>query len=281
MPAPAIFRSKAFWGFSTVTLGISSAVGYDRFQAHELTKKYLQEASLHGQQPLYPGQQPRCLSLFLLSPTLTHHSSLRSAFKSFAVELLTRAGIDYKWVVEVDGEEAKVLWDQLARDANKPELMLDTSAIDPEQLRTHILNFVLDRKPTVAEVDNSTCSFLWDGLRSKYAVNPSLSSDFVSLDPFTAESLETHLKALSQSTPPISQSKPVKSSWFSKSPPTQTPTIPHLFPVNLYTLPCDHSQSPLARLRRFLFGQHEMTRLIGEAVLKIINEHPETQINKQ
>lgn len=272
----AILKSKAFWGVSTLTATVSSAVAYDRYKAHELYTRYLQEASLHGAQPLLSHQAPRRLAIFLISPTSIHHQSLQAAFKSFAVELLTRAGVDYQWIVEVDGEEAKARWDQLARDANKPELMLETMTIPIDVLSSRILS---------NEPLDSDTKFLWEGLRSKFAPQSTLewpqgSDGFLTLDPHTFESLKSHLetKKSENETKITAPIKPKKSSWFSSSKHQQSIQSPSIFPVNLYSLPCCLPQSPSARLRRFLFGQQETTRLIGEAVLKVIKEQPDCTI---
>lgn len=300
MTIPTILKSKAFWTFSVLTGSVSSAVAFDRYKANELYKEYLKEASKHGSLPLPSNQTPRCLSIFLLSPNKAHHQSILNTYKSYAVELLTVAGVDYKWIVEVDGEEAKGFWDKMAGDGNKPELMTDENVkvLDLDELRSNLLNYKLreGHEDTVNVTGDRTADntvddteILWNSLRSKYAPLPKSewppgSDGFLTLDTYTFESLSSYLASLKNDSESVHAIETTSSNqwWWPWSSSLNSPNQPQNLqqfnhPINLYNLPCCHSQSPLSRLTRFLFGQQDMTKQIGEAVLKIINEQPEPE----
>ena len=285
MPIPGILKSKAFWTFSTFTGTVTSCVAYDRYQSHLLLQQYLTEAAEYGRQPLLHHQSPRCISIFLLSKDTIHHKALRDTFKTFALDILTRAGVDYKWVVEVDGEEAGKWWDDGAREGNKPELMLEDSKkiIDLVEFKEHVLERKLNEIAGIEQPESvDATEFLWEGIRNKSCATdwPPSSDGFVALDPFTYDSLQSSLQKLVD-TPVKKVNLPVKkSSWFwSKS--TQTPTnksTPNLFPLPLYFIPCEYPQTALTRLNRFLFGQRHLTRSIGESLLALIREQPNTLV---
>jgi hypothetical protein len=289
MSLPLILKSKAFWTFSTVTGSISSFVAYDRYQCRILRDYYLEVAAEYGRQPLPHHQSPRCISIFLISKNVVHHKPLRDTFKSFALDILTNAGVDYKWVVEVDGEEAGKWWDEGAREANKPELMLDDSkkTIDLIALNENVLEFELNEKSGLKnnELNVSATEFLWQIIRKKACSIdwPPTSDGFLALDPFTYTSLQSKLKQLADEAPVLKVNTLLKkSSWFwSKSIQTPVDTIPSLFPVPLYFIPCEYPQNAFARLYRFLFGQRHLTRSIGDNLLSLIREQPAVLITKQ
>lgn len=283
MPIPGILKSKAFWTFSTFTGTVSSCVAYDRYHSHVLRQKYLTEAAEYGRQPLLHHQSPRCISIFLLSKDTTHHKSLRDTFKIFALDILTRAGVDYKWVVEVDGEEAGKWWDDGAREGNNPELMLEDSKkiVDVEVLKEHVLERKLSEMAGIKQPEPEsaeTTEILWESIRNKSCSTdwPPSSDGFLALDPFTYNSLHSSLKQLADTPVKIDNLPVKKSSWlWSKS--SQTPASKlslNLFPLPLYFIPCEYPQTAFTRLIRFLFGQRHLTRSIGEALLALIREQP-------
>lgn len=282
MSLPPLLKSKFFWSFSLVAGGASSAVAYDRYEAHCLRESFMAEAREYGREPLPLSEQPRCLSFFLLSPSATDHRATRQIVRSHALDLLTAAGVDYRWVVEVDGEEAKGKWDEAARERNEPELMREQQSIPLEELKSNILLHVLQanlnghRDSASSAADSDKSHQLWESLRSVYTQNPATwpsgSGGFVAVDSVTAGALQA---ALSEPRVLLSAAEPVKpaaKSWWSRavsSPPAPAPAAS--LPL-LYQFPCTLSQSPLSRLQRFLFGQREVTRAVGEAVLQCIRE---------
>lgn len=282
MPIPGLLKSKAFWTFSTVTGSVSCCVFYDRFESHRLRQEYLATAAEYGRQPLPHHQPPRCLSVFLIAADATQHRAIRDTFRAFALDLLTVAGVDYKWAVEVDGEEAAKRWDELARDANKPESMLEAK-ITREELVEHVLKRKLSAGSSAGtEADE----LLWEGVRAKAAPVDSRSSagsdGFLALDQYTLKELESSLKTITETpTQTVTAEQPKsKWHWFSKRSPVSPPPTPSLLPVNLYYIPCDYPQTLFARLNRFLYGQRLLTRSIGEQVLAVIREQPQTVIDK-
>lgn len=286
MPLPGLLKSKAFWAFSTVTGTVSSCVAYDRYQSHLLRTHYLQQASEYGRQPLPHHQSPRCLSIFLLARDAAHHKALREMFKDFGLEILTEAGVDYRWVVEVDGEEAGRLWDEGAREGNKPELMLEENkkVIGVDELNEHALEIALSDKSGIKQTSSTSSAdptdFLWQRIRYKSCSAldwPPTSDGFLAIDPFTYTSLQSKLQQLKelQELPAEAPSPVKKKSWFwSKSNHTQTTATQSIFPVPIYFVPCDYPQTALSRLNRFLFGQRHLTRSIGDSLLALIREQP-------
>ena len=299
MPVPGILKSKAFWTFSTFTGAVSSCVAYDRYQSHLLLQHYLNEASEYGRQPLPHHHQPRCISIFLLAKDADHRKAIRDAFKTYAVDILTVAGLDYKFVVEVDGEGASGKWDEMARESNKPELMLEDK-IALNDLKNRVLKHKLIERAGIKaaqeEASEDPTEFLWNGVRTKSSPLhlsewPQGSDGFLALDPFTFESLQSALKEISaakDSETTVETVSKKSSSWFwSKSSQAQSPPQPQqqqqlrpLFPVPVYFIPCDQAQSLSARLSRFLFRQHHLTRQIGEPLLELIREQPSVVIHK-
>lgn len=293
MPVPGILKSKAFWSFSTVFSGISGAVAYDRYEASLLRKKFMAEASEYGKQPLASSESPRSLNFVLLSADSTHHRALRDNFRIFAVELLTVAGVDYKWIVEADGDEVARKWDELARETNKPELMLEGtdkttttgSLISREELKINILKpsikALLSRTPFVPTINppSDPKEAIWTLLRQNFCSFSVAESpiEIVTFDHFTQEAIADEIKVALESIPEgeprIIESKKTRS-WFSRSKKTdlsqqQLPVLPT---VSLFHIPLEFSQTLSARLKRFLFGQRELTQTIGEAVLEIIRK---------
>ena len=249
------------------------------------------EARVYGREPLAVSAQPRCLSFFLLSPSATEHRGTLHAIREYALDILTEAGVDYRWVVEVDGEEAKIKWDELARERNEPEFMREQSAIPLEELKSNILEFLMNQVKGSSEgEDDGKSALLWASLRSIYAQNPLAKSDgYVTFDSFTSESLQAILKAsatdvnvnvnLNSKANVNVNAKAnanAKASWWSRKNPPSTAQLtaqsPLPLPTSCHHFPCTLSQSPLYRLQRFLFGQRELTRSIGEAVLQCIRQ---------
>ena len=178
MSLPPLLKSKFFWSFAAVPGGVTSGVAYDRYEAHRLKESYLKEARVYGREPLAVSAQPRCLSFFLLSPSATEHRGTLHAIREYALDILTEAGVDYRWVVEVDGEEAKIKWDELARERNEPEFMREQSAIPLEELKSNILEFLMNQVKGSSEgEDDGKSALLWASLRSIYAQNPLAKSD--------------------------------------------------------------------------------------------------------
>lgn len=290
-----ILKSKSFWTFSTITTAVSSCVAYDRYQANVLFQQFLSEAAEYGREPLPHPYQPRCISLLLVAKDAAHHRAIRSTFKSFAVELLTVAGIDYKWVVETDGEAAALQWNQVARETNKPESMLDdTKRIGLVDLADRLLKPKLFQRANTEINETDADRFLWNSVRNKssplHLSEWSSGSDgFLALDPFTFDSLQATLQVLANEPAEVQPPTPPPTkpsswfSWFKKTSPSPSPPVTPLrplFPAQLYFVPCDHPQTALARLNRFLFGQRHLTQQIGSALLALIREQPETTINK-
>ena len=294
MSLPPLLKSKFFWSFSFVTGGLSSAVAYDRYEAHRLKEVFMKQAMEYGKQPLLLSEKPRCLSFLLLSPSSTEHRATLQVIRAHALDILTAAGVDYRWIVEVDGEEAKMKWDDLARERNEPELMREQQCIPLEELNSNILSHILKRKlefkpeNTIANEAEDKSEQLWSSLRSIYTQDPSTwpptSDGLVTFDSFTSESLKSALIELkSELSAAIAGTavKPVKS-WWSRSkkdhPITVTPSPSSS--AELYLVPCAFSQSPLSRLQRFLFGQRHVTRSVGDAVMQCIREQSHQTIHK-
>ena len=280
-----ILKSKAFWGFSTLMGGVCSAVAYDRYEAHLIRQFLLKEASRYGAEPLYPNQSSRCLSLFLVSRNGEDRRACTSTLKHFALEILTVAGVDYKWIVAVDGVEAKGKWDAAARDTNQPELMREAE-IDAGELIENIL------RPVICSETTNTGG-LWKNLRDEYGSVPVGRGEdgFLCIDRFTYDNLlselrqriiqrELELEQAVVSSSGVHDGK--KSSWLKWLSPSQIavpePPSSSNFDYYLYYLPCDLSQSPLTRLFRFLFGQRHITKTIGEAALSCVRNEPTDKI---
>lgn len=270
-----ILKSKAFWSFTAVSGGIGSVVAFDRYESARLRQNFLDAARVYGSEPLLPHQQPRRLSFFLVSPDAEHRRACLVTLKRYALEILTAAGVDYCWVLQVDAQEAKVKWDEAAQEANKPELMTEEgkSALNINDLFENILKPQLNSNSSDDSKDDKVC---WKSLREKYAAVPlGIGSDgFVCFDQTSFNRLQFELQNLKQ---PAVAETPAKGSWWKRASSPPLPLPPKITPENvkLYFIPCDWPQSPLARLQRFLFGQREMTRTIGEAVLKCIRQEQE------
>jgi hypothetical protein len=284
MATSAILKSKAFWSFATVSGTIGSFVGYDRYHANLARQEFLKEATKYGQQPLYPHQTPSRVALFLLASDTILHKATRESFRKFAVELLTAAGIDYTWAVDVDGEEARLKWDNLARDSNQPELMFEESSqgIPLKDLKTHILTPLIytffNRRTALYEAEEQP---LWPQLRSAFHgfIAPETKT-FIALDPFSHEALTSTLQELKVAedsndlVSPISTPTSFLSRLFGSSNQKSQPLLPpkSLESIAVHKVPCELPQGAFQRLGRFLFGQAELTRMIGESVMKIIRE---------
>lgn len=267
-----ILKSKTFWGFATFSSCIGSAVAYDRFEAKKIRDEFLAEARTFGSQPLLPHQSPRLLSFLLISPNADHRRACLAILKEHALNILTVAGVDYKWSVLVDGEEAKKEWDTVAREANQPELMIEEGkpSIPFKDLEEIVIPPILNRTSANDLNESNICL---KALRNKFASVP-IGEEIVCFDRSTLNSFESELSHIK----PPSDSQPIlpvkRSSWWQRSP-QNSPSPQQLQPVNpekikIYFVPCESDQSLLARLQRFLFGQRQLTREIGESVLKII-----------
>lgn len=277
----SILKSKAFWSFAGVSGSLGSVVAYDRYQAHLLEQELMQEASNYGRQPLYSHQNPSSVALFLLARDDTQHQAIRETFRKFAVQLLTVAGIDYKWILEVDGEAARKKWDQMARDSNQPELMFEenSNGIPLQDLKTNLLVPLL-RNIFNRKAEETSPALLWPQLRSAFEGPREIGSEcFVALDPFTFEALNSELSELmnpinnTEEIPPVTTAKSsFLSRLFKSTSKPATTANPTASPdqIQVQLVPCDYPQGALQRLKRFLFGQHELTRLVGQSVMQVI-----------
>ena len=320
IPIPPLLKSKYFWVFSTISGSLVGAIGYDRFEAQAIHNSFLKEARVYGSLPLYSHQRPRTLGLFLISSDTSSHAATLQNFNKFAVDILTLAGIDYRWIIKLDGEDIKGKWDELARETNQPELMMEENkiSIDLNDLRNFLIKPFLSRSFKIGigiesgiqkdkVIDGGNCSessnssdklLIWSKLETK--VFPLLNFEewpkglegFISLNQFTFDSLKEDLesgfkledsKLLIGSSPKSSNSKSLLSKLTSIWTKTNTNTNNNTNNNNntlilLHQIPCSHSQSPLDRLARFLFGQRFLAQSIGQAAMKIVQDQERIQV---
>lgn len=272
-----ILKSKAFWCFTSVSSGIGGAVAYDRYEARRIKNEFMKEAAIYGSQPLYPHQSPRLLSFFLLSPTADIHRATLSLLKDQVLDLLTAAGIDYKWILKVEGEEAKRMWDEAAREMNKPEFMIDGNSLDRNDLYLHLMKPIINSNFT--EEDDP--AGLWKILKEKYTKGgvEGVFGEVVLFDQFTFDRFKSDIEEIkTNDIEPVENLKTDQwwwQRWFSSNSNSQKQPQPVKHQINLFLISCELSQSPLRRLQRFLFGQRDLTRSMAESVMTCIRESKE------
>lgn len=127
MSLPPILRSKSFWAVGSVAGLLGLAVWRDQQKAQAILDLNLEQAELLGAAPLSPSQPLRRISLVHFYPATDTGARERQLFRRYAVEILSRAGVDYQWV-ELDAARlAKVYADKSKGDQNVP-------VIDSEQI---------------------------------------------------------------------------------------------------------------------------------------------------
>lgn len=292
---PSFVRSKGFWAFALGGGSFAAAIARDRFLAHQLHVAHMDEARKFGAEPLADTSRLRQLKLFLLASSDAEATAIRECFRRHVVELLTVAGVDYKWVVVVDGEGAARVWNSAAQEANEPELMLESGGpaaarIAPDELRDGVLASILQRQVGEMGEDDKRRS-IWKKLQRHYNTDVALHEGpasshgpvpphdgFVSFNSLTRDAL---INVLATDLP-VETPVPPPASWlsrlFSRRPasisiPPSPPAI-----ILLAHVPCDHSQNMWPRFRRFCFGQRELTERIEGAVMTIIRDRTRQRI---
>lgn len=275
----SIWKSKPFWAFASVSSAIAGAVAYDRYCAKQLLDEFTAEAQKFGEEPLLENQQSQSISLFVLAKDSDASDALRAHFKRYALQLLTIAGVDYVWAVNVDPEKVTKAWNQVAQEANSPEQMLDEGRqIEPETIHQQFLkNELLQRMGKQVTLSDG----LWERVKEKLVPKKSWSPHFVALNKSTLSSLSDCLTEIrrreTEAGPEFREETPKKRSWFSWSrngpaAPSVKARLLTLDDVSLELLDCERSLSLKDRAWRHLFGQTELVRSIGGSTLSLIRK---------
>lgn len=94
----SLLRSKAFWGFTAIAGSIASALTYDKLEAKKIRSAFIAEAIALGAVPLKEGDRERKVNLVLFSEDGEAEDRQKAIFRQYAVDLITKAGIEYQWI---------------------------------------------------------------------------------------------------------------------------------------------------------------------------------------
>lgn len=278
-------KSRTFWVFASLTGSVSGAVAFDRYQAHALLAKYMEEAKAYGDQPIYDNQHPRRLGLVLISPDEDALRSARDHFRNYSVKLLTIAGVDYQWILAKDPIDLTKKWNARMQEAGTPEKMLDENKyFSTSDLNTNLLKPLLQKN--LSHVNENITNQDWKALQNSETSWSSDIDGFVALNQSTFDSLHENFNEIiemaADSNITTIPSSTVKQSWFSfLSSWKPSLSLRKELPLQLLLtqIPCEYSQNPFQRLYRYLFAQRTLTREIGSATLKIIRDSTRTPPN--
>lgn len=94
----SLLRSKVFWAITASAGSIASTLTYDKLEAKKIRSAFIAEAAAFGEVPLKEGDRERKVNLVLFSEDSDAETRQQAVFRQYAVDLLTKAGIDYQLI---------------------------------------------------------------------------------------------------------------------------------------------------------------------------------------